>query len=95
MKNIVILCLCASGLFAQPSNGVVILGTPYPRFTISPGQITTLSFTGASTMLPVDSNLGIGLMEASNVPLPTNLGGFSATINQDPHTYMAPLPSSQ
>lgn len=92
MKTIVFVLLSVMGLSAQTSGGVISLGTPYPKVTISPGQIAALSFTGASTILPLDSQLQIGLIQASKLPLPTSLGGFSATINQGPNGYLATLP---
>ena len=81
------LFFCAAGLWAQNANIIVTQNTNI----IAPGQVTTLFFTGAPTIIPIDSN-GDSLVQASKVPLPTTLAGFSATIGQVPYPFMAPLP---
>jgi uncharacterized protein (TIGR03437 family) len=85
--RISILFICAAGLWAQNANIIVTQNTNI----IAPGQVTTLCFTGAPTIIPVDSN-GDALVQASKVPLPTTLAGFSATIGQVPYPFMASLP---
>jgi uncharacterized protein (TIGR03437 family) len=59
---------------------------------IAPGQVTTLSVYGGSTIVPPNSS-NFSQIQASQVPLPTTLGGFSATIQQAPYQiYTAALP---
>ena len=83
-----ILFVLVTGLWAQIP---IKLGNPYPRITISPGQVTTLYVTGASTIIPLNAN-GEATVQASTLPLPTVLAGFSGTITQEPRHYSAPLP---
>jgi len=92
VQGILLLLPITIGLLAQSSGGLVTYGTPYPHVTISPGQLTTLAVTGAPTVLPVNNSSGIGLVEASTLPLPTSLAGFAAVINQEPNKYSASLP---
>jgi uncharacterized protein (TIGR03437 family) len=72
--------------------GITLVGTGYfdPRLIlrIAPGQITTFLFSGAKTILP----LGTSTQRATQVPLPTALAGFSATISQEPANKVEPLP---
>ncbi len=82
-----ILILSALGLSAQSS---VILGLPDPRITIALGQVTTLLVTGTPATLPIGN--GPAVVQASEVPLPTTLAGFSAVINQGDYGNMYSLP---
>ena len=52
---------------------------------VAPGQVVPLFVTGLKTVLPA------GMARANDVPLPTNLAGISAAINQTPQ-YSRPLP---
>ena len=78
MTEVCFLLILQAGLSAQTTT---ILGMPYPQIVVSPGQVTTLFIQGASTPVPTDKN-GVSLVQASKVPLPTSLAGFSATIRQ-------------
>jgi uncharacterized protein (TIGR03437 family) len=83
MKNsmrFALLLLSAVAAWAQ-SPTVYALGNPYPKITLSPGQVTTLSLTGAPTILPLDSNGGNPHITASVIPVPTSLAGFSASLS--------------
>ncbi len=68
------IALLASGAFAQ-TVGMVSAGyTPRPStLTVAPGQIITVSVFGISTRLKTT-------LTASGMPLPTMLGGISATV---------------
>src|SRR5207245_3458671 len=49
---------------------------PNNSIQVAPGQITTFFLSGVNTALPA------GRIDATKLPLPTSLGGFSATIQQ-------------
>jgi uncharacterized protein (TIGR03437 family) len=71
--------------------GITLVGAGYsdPSFLrIAPGQVTTFLFSGARTILP----LGASTQRGTQVPLPTVLAGFSATISQQPPNKIEPLP---
>jgi uncharacterized protein (TIGR03437 family) len=82
-----ILFLSAAGLWAQ---GPVILGTPDPTVVVALGQVATLTFVGAPAKLPIGN--GPAVQQASEVPLPSTLAGFSAIVDQDPDQTSEPLP---
>lgn len=82
-----ILILSAVGLWAQSP---VIVGTPDPRVTVALGQVTTLLVTGAPAKLPIGD--GPAVIQASEVPLPTTLAGFSAVVSQLPSGNTESLP---
>jgi uncharacterized protein (TIGR03437 family) len=82
-----ILFLSAVGLLAQSP---VILGTPDPTVVVALGQVTTLTFVGAPAKLPIGN--GPAVQQASEIPLPTTLAGFSAIISQQPNQTSEPLP---
>src|SRR5271170_5335144 len=77
-----ILFLSAVVLWAQSP---VNLGTPDPTVVVALGQVTTLTFVGAPTKLPIAN--GPAVEQASEVPLPTMLAGFSAAVSQLPSGY--------
>jgi uncharacterized protein (TIGR03437 family) len=72
--------------------GITLVGAGYfdPRLIlrIAPGQVMTFLFSGAKTILPP----GALAQRATQVPLPTALAGFSATISQVPPSKVEPLP---
>lgn len=77
-------CCCAQ-------TGITLVGAGYsdPSFLrIAPGQVTTFLLSGAKTILP----LGASTQRATQVPLPTALAGFSATISQQPPNKIELLP---
>ena len=82
-----ILFLSAIALWAQSS---VISGTPDPTVIVAPGQVTTLSVPGAPAKLSIGD--GPAVVQASEVPLPTTLAGFSAVVNQEPNGTTENLP---
>jgi uncharacterized protein (TIGR03437 family) len=82
-----ILFLSALGLWAQSS---VILGTPDPTVVVALGQVTILTFVGAPAKLTISN--GPAVEQASEVPLPTTLAGFSAIISQEPNQTTESLP---
>jgi len=57
--------------------------TPTPILA-APGQVTTLYIAGTKTVLPAS-------VQATTLPLPTSLGGFSVTVRQGGNSYSAPL----
>ena len=81
------------GIWAQSSGGLVVGNTDKQALIyVSPGHVTTLVLTAVQTVLPIDSNTGVARVDASTIPLPTMLAGFSAVIAQQPDGYMASLP---
>ena len=82
-----ILFLPAIGLWAQSP---VIVGLPDPTVVVALGQVTTLLVAGAPAKLPIGN--GPAVEEASEVPLPTTLAGFSAVVSQLPSGNSESLP---
>jgi hypothetical protein len=66
------------------------LGAPDPTIVVALGEVTTLKFVGAPAKLPIGDSPAIE--QASDVPLPTTLAGFSAIINQEPNQNSESLP---
>jgi uncharacterized protein (TIGR03437 family) len=76
--SVIVFCFSWS-LSAQSGVGVVGAGYigPNNSIQVAPGQITTFFLSGVNTALPAP-----GRIDATKLPLPTSLGGFSATIQQ-------------
>lgn len=72
------------------AQGPVILGTPDPTVVVALGQVATLTFVGAPAKLPIGN--GPAVQQASDVPLPSTLSGFSAIVNQEPNQTSESLP---
>ena len=89
----VIYSVMLAGLWAQSTSGLVVGNTDKKAgIYASPGEVTTLLLTGVQTVLPVDSQTGVARVDASTIPLPTTLAGFSGVIGQLPRESMSALP---
>ena len=62
----------------QTAPTLVGAGYATPSLTVAPGEIVTLQVTGLNTVLPSP-------VTAQQAPLPTQLAGISATLNQYVH----------
>jgi hypothetical protein len=86
MKYIVFLYLVVLAQTSSAQNSLQVLGAGYalPGHLIAPGQIVTLFVAGAKTVLPSNQQI----QQATTIPFPTNLAGFSASISQ--YTFPSP-----
>lgn len=80
LSRLSLFALCYSG-YVLAQSGVSVVGTGYigpnSSIPVAPGQVMTFFLSGVSTALPAP-----GSVQAPGLPLPTSLGGFSATIQQ-------------
>lgn len=75
MKTLVVFCVCAAAACAQTGGAVV--GAGYHGFapiSVAPGQVITVFVTGVGNVTQSFS--------AGTPPLPTTLGGISATLSE-------------
>src|SRR5690242_18637900 len=74
MKTLIVSCICIASAFAQ---GAAIVGAGYHTFapvSVAPGQVLTVFVTGIGNVTQKYS--------AGSLPLPTTLGGISATFSE-------------
>ena len=96
MKRLFQFCpfLCLIGLGVTPLRAQTPIlmtagySTPTPM-VVAPGQVITLYVSGTPTVLPAQSHT----IQATTVPLPAMLGGFSVTMRQGSNSYAVPLVS--
>ena len=87
--SISVFCLAnCLGVFAQTGITVVGNGFPNPVPHVTAGTITTFFITGSKNLFPAGSTI----QRATQTPLPTTLGGFSATMSGPPLNTPLPLP---
>ena len=75
MKTLIVFCISVAAAFAQ--GGGAVVGAGYHTFapvSVAPGQVITVFVTGIGNVAQKYS--------AGNLPLPTTLGGISATLNE-------------
>jgi len=75
MKTLCVFCVCAVSACAQ--SGGTVVGAGYHGFApvpVAPGQVITIFVTGVGNVTQTYS--------AGKPPLPTTLGGISATLNE-------------
>jgi hypothetical protein len=75
MKTLIVFCLSVAAAFAQ--GGGAVVGAGYHTFapiSVAPGQLITVFVTGIGNVTQKYS--------AGKLPLPTTLGGISATLNE-------------
>src|SRR5690242_7129962 len=74
MKALIVFCMCIASAFAQ---GGAVVGAGYHTFapvSVAPGQVITVFVTGIGNVTQKYS--------AGSLPLPTTLGGISASLDE-------------
>ncbi|HET9320855.1 MAG TPA: hypothetical protein VFO27_13805, partial [Bryobacteraceae bacterium] len=84
MQALIAFCICTCVVLAQ--GGGAVVGAGYSLIApvaAAPGQVITIYVTGVGSVTKKVS--------AGNPPLPTKLGGISATLSQGGATTAAPI----
>jgi uncharacterized protein (TIGR03437 family) len=81
-------------------NGPTVIGAGYrnPKvINTAPGQVVTLFLADVKTLLPLSpsSETPVREQQATSLPLPVSLAGFSARVQQGANSYVAPILSIQ